>query len=54
MSPIIVASLITAGSTLTGVVASTWLQTRRIDAQNRAALEEQTGDIKQHLKGDAP
>ncbi len=54
INPTIIASLITGASTVGSVILATRLQTRRIDTQNRAALEEQTGDIKQHLKGDAP
>lgn len=52
MSASIIASIITGTCTLTSVVLATWLQTRRIDSQNRAALEAQTGELKQHLKGD--
>lgn len=51
MSPAIIASLITGGSTLASVFLATSLQTRRIDRDNKAALNQQTGEIKQHLKG---
>lgn len=54
INPTITAALITGASTVGSVILATRLQTRRINTQNRAALKEQTGEIKQHLKGDAP
>lgn len=60
MSPYVEAALISAsgvllaaGISLLGVVL-TIRQTGRIDAQNRAALKEQTSELKQHLKGERP
>lgn len=49
MSPIIVAALISATSTLTGVIVTTRMQTWRIDADNKARLDAQTGEIKAHV-----
>lgn len=54
MNPYVASSMITGGCTLAGVFLSGWMQTRRIDAQNRSALREQTGEIRQHVKGDGP
>lgn len=54
MSPIIVAALISSFSTLTGVLVTTRAQNRRIDRDNRAALEAQTAELKAHLTGGEP
>lgn len=53
MSPAVIASLISSAATLSSVGLASWIQTRRIDTQNRTALGEQTTEIKEHLKGDA-
>lgn len=57
MSPPVIAAIISGccsiAATVGAVVLTARLQTRRIDAQNRAALQEQTGQIRQHLDGGA-
>jgi hypothetical protein len=58
LSPTIIGSMISGGctvaATVTAVVLTAQLQSRRIDRENRDALREQTGEIKEHLKGDVP
>lgn len=54
MNPIIGAALISSVSTLTGVILTTRAQDRRIDRDNRAALDAQTAELKQHLTGGEP
>lgn len=58
MSPTIVAAIISASGVvissavaLGGVALTIRAQTRRIDADNQAALAAQTGEIKAHLDG---
>lgn len=51
MSPIIAAALISSLSTLTGVLITTRAQNRRIDVDNRAALADQTAELKDHFEG---
>jgi hypothetical protein len=41
--------IVSAGVALSGVMLTIRAQTRHIDADNRAALAAQTGEIKQHL-----
>lgn len=45
MNPIVLAAVISSISTLAGVFLSTWLQTRRINLQNKLALHEQTKQL---------
>ncbi len=56
MSPIIVASIVSGSAVLlssavalTGVIITSRAQTRRIDADNKARLDAQTGEIKAHV-----
>jgi hypothetical protein len=53
INPYVVASLISTGGTLAGVVLTSVLttraQNRRIDRDNKAALANQTSELKTHL-----
>jgi hypothetical protein len=50
MSDIIIAALISSFTSLTGVFTASWLQTKRIDSQNKAALALQTREIAEHIE----
>jgi hypothetical protein len=51
---IVTASAITAVSSLVSVLIAIVPQTRRINRDHRAALADQTDELKQHIEGGAP
>lgn len=48
---IFLSSLVTGAASVAGVLIATRRQTRNINRDNRAALADQTDQIRQHLEG---